>query len=136
MNTTEHLLTCLGEEGCEISKDVSKSLRFGLDDRNLLDPDGPPNRERLLADLLVDLQHGTEEEHRATLERAKAAGLSYIWSGDIRRNAYPRENLRFGGESGILSTKWVESDQESGWEISWANSSGDSRSGDGPTKGN
>lgn len=64
MNTTEHLLTCLGEEGSEISKDVSKSLRFGLDDRNVLDPTGPTNRERLIlelndllgvAGLLVDL---------------------------------------------------------------------------------
>ena len=51
MNATEHLLTCLGEEGSEISKDVSKSLRFGLDDRNVLDPTGPTNRERLLSEL-------------------------------------------------------------------------------------
>lgn len=41
MNTTKHLLTCLAEESSEIIKDVSKSLRFGLDDRNVLDPRGP-----------------------------------------------------------------------------------------------
>jgi hypothetical protein len=51
MNATEHLLTCLAEEGSEIVKDVAKSLRFGLDDRNVLSPHGPTNRERLLAEL-------------------------------------------------------------------------------------
>jgi len=66
------------------------------------------------------LEYGTEEEHRATLNRAKEGELSYVWSGDIRRNAYLRENLRFGEEAGILTTKWIESDQESGWKISWA----------------
>lgn len=51
MNTEEHLLTCLGEEGTEIAKDVSKSLRFGLDDVNCLEPSGPTNRERLVNEL-------------------------------------------------------------------------------------
>lgn len=51
MNTTEHLLTCLGEEGSEISQDVSKCLRFGLSDRNVLDPTGPTNCERLVNEL-------------------------------------------------------------------------------------
>lgn len=51
MNSVEHLLTCLAEEGVEIAKDVSKALRFGLDDRNVLNPDGPTNRERLVDEL-------------------------------------------------------------------------------------
>jgi hypothetical protein len=51
MNTTEHLLTCLGEEGCEVAQDVAKALRFGLDDRNVLNPTGPTNRERIVAEL-------------------------------------------------------------------------------------
>lgn len=72
--------------------------------------------------LVSPLTHGTEAEHRATLGRAKAGGLTYVWSGDVRRNQYLAENLRFGEEAGILTTKWVESEQESGWEISWANS--------------
>ena len=51
MNTTEHLLTVLGEEGAEIAQDVSKCLRFGLDDVNVLNPSGPTNRFRLVAEL-------------------------------------------------------------------------------------
>ncbi len=80
-----------------------------------------PPAERSEPRLVSPLEHGTEAEHRATLERAKAGGLSYVWSGDVRRNAYLLENLRFGEEMGILTTRFVESDQESGWEIDWAN---------------
>jgi hypothetical protein len=66
-----------------------------------------------------NLRHGTIDEHLGTLKRAKEAGLSYVWSGDIRRNPYLAENLRFGEEFGILTTEWVESDQESGWLVFW-----------------
>lgn len=55
MNDIEHLLTCLSEEASEIIKDASKSLRFGLDDRNVVNPGGPTNRERLI-DELNDLE--------------------------------------------------------------------------------
>jgi NTP pyrophosphatase (non-canonical NTP hydrolase) len=57
MNATEHLLTVLGEECGEIAKEVSKSLRFGLDDKLTLDPDGPrgtegpTNREKIVSEL-------------------------------------------------------------------------------------
>lgn len=51
MNHQEHLLTCLAEECSEVTKDVTKSLRYGLDDRNVLDPTGPTNRERLVDEL-------------------------------------------------------------------------------------
>ena len=51
MNHVEHLLTCLGEEGCEVAQDVAKSLRFGLSDRNVLNFTGPTNRERLINEL-------------------------------------------------------------------------------------
>lgn len=71
--------------------------------------------------LVSPLRHGTESEHRATLARAKAAGVKYVWSGDVRRNQYLAENLRFAEESGLLTTEWVESDQESGWKLKWAN---------------
>ena len=51
MNKIEHLITCLGEEGAEITQDCCKALRFGLDDRNVLNPTGPTNRERIITEL-------------------------------------------------------------------------------------
>jgi hypothetical protein len=50
----------------------------------------------------MELKHGTREEHLATLKRAKNGGLSYVWSGDIRRSPYLRENLQFAVEEGII----------------------------------
>jgi hypothetical protein len=55
VNPTEHLFVCLGEEGTEVAHIVSKILRFGVDDRNVLIPDGPTNMERLV-DELNDLE--------------------------------------------------------------------------------
>jgi hypothetical protein len=55
LNEIEHLLVCLNEEGVEIGKETDKILRFGIDDRNVDNPDDPTNRERLrreLCDLL------------------------------------------------------------------------------------
>ena len=73
-------------------------------------------------DVLVSpLNHGTEAEHRATLSRAKAAGVTMVWSGDIRKSRYLAENLRFAVQSGILTIEFVECDQESGWKLKWAN---------------
>ena len=57
MTENEHLLTVLGEEGGEVAKEVSKTLRFGLDDKLTLDPDGPrgtegpTNREKIVNEL-------------------------------------------------------------------------------------
>jgi NTP pyrophosphatase (non-canonical NTP hydrolase) len=51
MNVSEHLLTCLAEECGEVIQNAGKSLRFGLDDRNVLDPTGSTNRERLVDEL-------------------------------------------------------------------------------------
>ena len=55
MNTTEHLITILGEEGAEIAQDCSKCNRFGLQDINFLTPGGPTNVQRLV-DELNDLE--------------------------------------------------------------------------------
>src|SRR5437868_10566254 len=60
MNTPEHLLACLNEECLEIvlesqalrvAKIADKTLRFGLLDRNIDNPEGPTNKERLHAEL-------------------------------------------------------------------------------------
>lgn len=54
LSLEQHLLVCLNEECVEIAKDVDKSLRFGLDDTNFLEPKGPNNRQRI-SDELNDL---------------------------------------------------------------------------------
>lgn len=51
MNHAEHLLVCLMEECAEVAKDVSKALRFGIDDTNVLQPFGPTNRQRIAQEL-------------------------------------------------------------------------------------
>lgn len=61
MNKIEHLITCLGEEGCEISQDCSKANRFGLGE--VYKKIGISNTQRIInelndllavVDLLVD----------------------------------------------------------------------------------
>lgn len=57
MTENEHLLTVLGEEGGEVAKEVSKALRFGLEDKLTLDPagprgtEGPTNAEKIVNEL-------------------------------------------------------------------------------------
>ena len=57
MNQIEHLLVCLAEECNEVAKEVSKALRFGLDDKLTKDPfgprgtEGPTNAEKIALEL-------------------------------------------------------------------------------------
>lgn len=51
MNRSEHLLVCLSEECLEVAKDISKALRFGLEDQNVQNPHGPTNRSRIMQEL-------------------------------------------------------------------------------------
>lgn len=55
MNSGEHLAVVLEEELIEVAlgaaQTVSKGLRFGLEDRNVLNPEGPTNQERLVVEL-------------------------------------------------------------------------------------
>lgn len=49
MNRQEHFLDILGEECIEVAKEVSKSLRFSLDE--VLDGQAFSNRERIMKEL-------------------------------------------------------------------------------------
>lgn len=46
----EHLLTCLGEEGAEVTKECAKALRFGIGD---LDPEtGQANTDKIMLEFI------------------------------------------------------------------------------------
>lgn len=51
MNRKEHLLIILAEECSEVIKDITKSLRFGLDDYNPLDENKVTNKENIVNEL-------------------------------------------------------------------------------------
>lgn len=67
-----------------------------------------------------DFKHGTEQEHKNTLKRAKDNGVSYVWSGDLR-TPYFRENLHYGIAAGIIEVEAVNyyEAQESGYIITF-----------------
>ena len=122
MNPTEHLLTCLGEEGDEIAIDAaaiqeqllllsqlvktagamsqltSKSLRFGLDDRNVLNPTGPTNRQRLVNELNDLLGVAMLCEDAGILPRDWFNGLA-----QIAKKQKVRRFMDYARERGTLS---------------------------------
>lgn len=51
MNFKEHLLVLLTEEAAEVAKETAMALRFGLWDRNVLNPGAPTNQERMIDEL-------------------------------------------------------------------------------------
>ena len=55
-----------------------------------------------------------------TLERAKDNGLDYVWSGDLGRNQHLRDCFNYGDKQKIFDAIPVESEQESGYKIVWA----------------
>ena len=69
----------------------------------------------------MNLQYGTYEEHKATAERAKANGVSSVWTGHLRRNPYLQENLEFIQEENLAEVS-LEVDyegQSSDYIIKW-----------------
>ena len=90
----EYLLLCLSEEAVEISKDIHKALRFGLEDKVTLDPAGPrgtegaTNLERVIdemndlmavVELLADkeiIPHIWIDEHKRHKKKEKV--LAYL----------------------------------------------------------
>lgn len=69
----------------------------------------------------MKLEYGTKEEHLATANRAKDNNVTSIWTGDIARNAYLRENLSFIQEENIATVTLEENytAQESNYIIKW-----------------
>ena len=69
----------------------------------------------------LELTQGTREEHIDTLRRAKANGMTSVWSGTIRVRPYLHENLIFAEREGIISIEAYDNReaQESGWTITW-----------------
>ena len=87
MNVKEHLLACLAEEAAEVVQCATKSLRFGLDDRNVLNPTGPTNRERLISEL---------NDMRAVIKMLEAEGvLPMSWEHDHAMHNKVAKVLRF-----------------------------------------
>jgi len=88
MTKKEHLLTCLSEEASEVIKDISKSLRFGLEDIN------PSNKKKnkeairqeiidfiAVAEMLVEdgiIEPFNELEDLYTIEDKKEKVAKYI----------------------------------------------------------
>ena len=67
------------------------------------------------------LEHGTVEEHLATIKRAITNEIINIWTGDITRNKYLQENLKFAQVNGLVKIT-EETDYEgqaSYWLLEW-----------------
>ena len=80
MNETEHLLVILEEECVEVAQEISKALRFGMDE--MMPGQTLTNRERILRELndlwaaveMLDLQ----QVDRAAIERKKVKVAKFM----------------------------------------------------------
>jgi hypothetical protein len=87
VNQIEHLLVVLNEEAVEIAHITDKILRFGKHDRNVLNPEGPTNIERL-TDELNDLM--------GTIQLLVIVGvLPENWSTEFQQEAKKEKIIKF-----------------------------------------
>lgn len=97
LTTIAHLLSCLGEEGAEISQCCSKINRFGLHDVNILKPAGENNVQRLVAEL---------NDLLAVVDMLVADGvIPPLWNDDaakLRKMAKVRRFMRYARKKGTL----------------------------------
>lgn len=67
------------------------------------------------------LEHGSIEEHLATIKRSIFNKIDSIWTGDILRNKYLQENLKFAHVNRMVKiteeTDYVG--QSSYWLLEW-----------------
>lgn len=103
MTTEEHLLVCLAEECVEVAKEVSKALRFGLDDTDPTIPGSPFQRVRIVQEL-YDLMALVEMlEERGTITRYREAGEAAIRA----KKSKVMKFLDYARERGALAYDFV-----------------------------
>lgn len=118
MNRTEHLLSCLAEECCEVGQRVSKAMRFGLTE---VQPGQPlTNAQRIAAEfhdvlavveMLEDVGALERPQDVHAMDRKKAKVQAFMdyaeQMGAMTYNAssrgcQTRAKRRFGGPAGCF----------------------------------
>lgn len=109
MNRTEHILTVISEECAEIQKNVSKALRFGLDDTN--PNNGLTNAELLkreindlfgMIELLSEDQYGLDMNFERELINDKQKKFEKYLEYSKERGTFDQGERKLGETESIL----------------------------------